>query len=212
MKAPKSSSKVSNNSARLGLCEANPSLDVVEKGPAKHLFKDEVEAVGFFEIFDQLDDVFLATAQVVNLDLFENLRPVEEAGHLLNDLDGVLDAGEDVDAVLHLAVAALAKALPGELVEVGEGVAHHRRPLLLLPPPRLHHLCQVVRLLWRGRAGRGVVNNHLSWNITGNGHLVYLLSTRSTGKSGTENVSKHGAALSSGSDCRGRLMKQHSPC
>merc|ERR1711953_910571 len=118
------------------------------------------------------DDVLLATAEMVDLNFFENFRSTEVTGYFLNDLDGVLNAGEHIDAGLHLAIASFSQTLSGELVEIVEGVPHHRRPLLLLLPPRLHHLHQAAGLLWRGRAGRQVVNNHLCWNITGNRHLL----------------------------------------
>jgi len=65
--------QVLHNPARLRLCEADSSLDVVEKRPAEHLLKDEVETIGLFKILYQLDYVWLSPAEMVDLNFFEHL-------------------------------------------------------------------------------------------------------------------------------------------
>ena len=58
-------------------------------------------------------------------------------GHLVDDLDGVLDPGEDVDAGLHPGVGPLAQHLPGQGVQLLEGVGGEGGGArgLLLPLP-----------------------------------------------------------------------------
>merc|ERR1719336_3236818 len=102
---------------------------------AVQLLKHQVELVLLLEELDQLDDVVLAAAHVVDLDLLQQLASEEGAGPLLYDLDCVLEAAVDRLAGLHQAVAALAQHLPRHLVQVCEALANKvSHGLLLLPP------------------------------------------------------------------------------
>ena len=64
--------QVLHDPAGLGLGEAHASLDVIEEGPPQHLLKDEVETVGLLEVLYQLDDVLFSTAEVVDLNFFQD--------------------------------------------------------------------------------------------------------------------------------------------
>ena len=58
---------------------------------------------------------------VEQVNLLEDPAPAV-GGHLVDDLDGVLHLGVDVDAGLHRGVGALAKHLAGKTVEFVECV------------------------------------------------------------------------------------------
>ena len=45
-----------------------------------HFFKDEVETVGLFEVFDELDYIFVTLAMVERLDLLQHTRPIKWEG------------------------------------------------------------------------------------------------------------------------------------
>jgi len=95
----------------LVLGEVDALLDLGEEGSAVRLLEDQVEVVLVFEEVLQLDDLQLAAAEVVQLDLLHDLGPGEGRGGLADYLDGELVAGELEDASLHPAVAALAQDL-----------------------------------------------------------------------------------------------------
>jgi len=42
-----------------------------------HFFKDEVETVGLFEVFDELNYIFVTLAMVERLDLLQHTRPTK---------------------------------------------------------------------------------------------------------------------------------------
>ena len=60
----------------------------------------------------------MALAKVIDFNLLEHLRPAVQAWPLLNDLDCILDASEDILACLHSAIAALTQAVSCQLVQV----------------------------------------------------------------------------------------------
>ena len=73
------------------------------------------------------------------VNLLEDPRPAV-GGHLVDDLDGVLGVGVDVDAGLDRGVRPLAQHLPGQPVQLLECVGGQRGRagrLLLLPSPCL---------------------------------------------------------------------------
>ena len=63
-----------DDGARFALCEAHALLDVGEQGAAPDLLEDEEEVVVLLEVLYELDDVIVAAAQVVNLNLLQNLK------------------------------------------------------------------------------------------------------------------------------------------
>ena len=65
--------EVADDLGGLGLGEAHPPLDLPEEGAPVGLLEDEVEVVLLLEVLDQLDDVRVARAQVVDLNLLQDL-------------------------------------------------------------------------------------------------------------------------------------------
>ena len=66
--------EVADDLGCLGLGEAHPPLDLPEEGTPVGLLEDEVEVVLLLEVLDQLDDVRVARAQVVDLNLLQDLQ------------------------------------------------------------------------------------------------------------------------------------------
>ena len=66
--------EVADDLGGLGLGEAHPPLDLPEEGTPVGLLEDEVEVVLLLEVLDQLDDVRVARAQVVDLNLLQDLQ------------------------------------------------------------------------------------------------------------------------------------------
>ena len=82
----------------------------------------------------------MLAAQCIHLTMMEQVNLLEDpgpavCGHLVDDLDGVLHVGVDVDAGLDRGVGPLAQHLPGQPVQLLECVRGQgrgaRRPLLL---------------------------------------------------------------------------------
>ena len=74
------------------------------------------------------------------INFFEDPRPAVSGNILVDDLDGVLGVGVDVDAGLDRGVGALAQHLPGQPVQLRERVGGQRgraRRLLFLAAPGL---------------------------------------------------------------------------
>ena len=117
-----SSCQITNDGRGLVLGEVDPSLDLSEQRPSVGLLKNEVKIVRVLEVVLQLDDLKLPPAEVVELDLLEDLGPGEGVRLLADDLNCEVVAGELEGARLHAAVAPLAQDLALEavgLVEVG---------------------------------------------------------------------------------------------
>ena len=78
-------------------------------------------------------DIYLTMMEQINF--LENPRPAVSGNVLVDDLDGVLHVGVDVDAGLDRGVGPLAQHLPGQPVQLLECVRGQgrgaRRPLLL---------------------------------------------------------------------------------
>ena len=94
---------------------------------------------------------------VERVDLLEHPGP-GVAGHLVDDLDGVLLVGPVVPASPDRGISSLAQDLAGQAVQVLEGRGHHggRVGLLLLPPPGLGLLLALLeRHGLHVRRGRG---------------------------------------------------------
>ena len=144
--------QVLNDVAGLLLGKLDAVLDVIQKLTAVDLLEDEVEPLRLLEILDELDDIFVTLAVVKHFDLLEDPRPAV-AGHLFDDLDGVLNVRVDVLAGPDGGVSALAQDLAGEVVELVEGGGHEGGVgLLLLPPSRLGFLLSLCKNLGGVRA------------------------------------------------------------
>ena len=97
---------------------------------------------------------------VEEIDLLEDPGPAVP-GHLVDDLDGVLHLGVDVDAGLDDGVGALAEYLASQPVQLLEGVrgqGGRAGSLLLLPPAGLGCLLTggdrrgpVILVTWEGK-------------------------------------------------------------
>ena len=108
-----------------------------------NFFKDEVESVGLFKVFDELNYIFVTLAMVERLNLLQHTRPTKlgktilyfwtlsffisntisyehyllllprMSGHLVNDLDGKLLVRPDILARTNWRISSLAKYLTG---------------------------------------------------------------------------------------------------
>lgn len=78
-------------------------MDVAQDGAAPHLLKHQVEAVLLLKELNQLQNVPVSLALIQHLHLPENPTP-NVARLLLNDLDGILLIGDEVDTGLHAGV------------------------------------------------------------------------------------------------------------
>ena len=66
--------EVADDLGGLGLGEAHPPLDLPEEGAPVGLLEDQVKVVLLLEVLDQLDDVRVPRAQVVDLNLLQDLQ------------------------------------------------------------------------------------------------------------------------------------------
>ena len=65
--------EVADDLGGLGLGEPEAPLDLSEEGSPVGLLEDEVEVVLLLEVLDELDDVGVARAEVVDLHLLQDL-------------------------------------------------------------------------------------------------------------------------------------------
>ena len=91
----KSRSQVANDVAGLFFGKSNTVLNVIQKLTSVNFFKNEVESIRLFEIFNQLDDVFVTSTMVKGFDLFKNPRS-SMSRHLVNNFDGKFLIGPNI--------------------------------------------------------------------------------------------------------------------
>ena len=97
---------IGDDGSSLLLGETFPLLNVIQKLTSGNFLKDQIEFVVLFKILHQLDDVLMALTSMEQINLLED--PTSAVGRdLLDDLDGVLDPGIDVDAGLNRGIGPL---------------------------------------------------------------------------------------------------------
>ena len=82
--------EICHHLACLGLREMDSGLNVIQQWTSRHFLKHKTESVVLLEILDELDDIRLASAQVVYLNLLQHLAPAVEAGAFLYNFHSVL--------------------------------------------------------------------------------------------------------------------------
>ena len=63
--------EVTHNFTGLGLSEVSSALDVLKKGTSMQLLKDQVEFIILFKVFNELNDIFLPAAHVIDFNLLQ---------------------------------------------------------------------------------------------------------------------------------------------